>query len=214
MNLGLSASSWTLRSAVVASTALAALVLGAALAGGFVENDGSGGGDVEGTDAAGHGDAQEVVAGAADEIVEAGAFAAQDEDAVAGEVELVVVGGAALVEADDPDVLLLQFLEGADEVDDAGDAEVLGGAGAGFHGDGAQWRGAALGEDDAVDAGAIGDAQQRAEILRIFNAIESEEQAGAGDGSGAVKRSSMARAFLRADEGDDALVGRWCRQDA
>ena len=83
---------------------------GAALAGGFVENDCAGGGDVEGADAAGHGDAQQVVAGAADEIVEAGAFAAEDEDAVAGKVELVVVGRTAFVEADDPDVLLLQLL--------------------------------------------------------------------------------------------------------
>ena len=64
----------------------------AALAEGFVEHDRSGGGDVEGADAAGHGNAQQVVAGAADQIVEAGAFAAEDEDAVAGEVELVVVG--------------------------------------------------------------------------------------------------------------------------
>ncbi len=85
---------------------------GAALAGGFVEDDGSGGGDVEGTDAAGHGDAQQVVAGAADQVVEAGAFAAEDEDTVAGEVELVVVGGAAFVEADDPDVLLASALRG------------------------------------------------------------------------------------------------------
>ena len=96
--------------------------------------------------------------------------------------------------------------QGADEVDDAGDAEVLGGSGAGFHGDGAERRGAALGEDDAVDAGTIGYAEKRAEILRIFDAIEREEQArlrwiGRGeevfDGQG----------FLRADEGDDALVG-------
>ena len=53
---------------------------GAALAGGFVEDDGSCGGDVERTDAAGHGDAQQMVAGAADKIVQAGAFAAEDED--------------------------------------------------------------------------------------------------------------------------------------
>ena len=151
----------------------------AALAEGFVEDDGSGGGDVEGADAAGHGDAQQVVAGAADEVVEAGAFAAEDEDAVAGEVELVVVGLAALVETDDPDIALLEVFKSADEVDDAGDAEVLGCSGAGFYGDGAERGGAALGEDDAVDAGAVGYAEERAEILRVFNAVEGEEQAGA-----------------------------------
>ena len=54
----------------------------AALAEGFVEDHGSGGGDVEGADAAGHGNAEQVVAGAADQVVEAGALAAEDEDAV------------------------------------------------------------------------------------------------------------------------------------
>ena len=167
---------------------------GAALAGGLIEDDGAGGGDVERADAAGHGNAQQVVAGAADEIVEAGAFAAEDEDAVAGEVEAVVVGCAALVETDDPEVLPLQVFERADEVDDAGDAEMLGGAGAGFDGDGAQRGGAALGEDDAVDAGAIGHAQQRAEVLRIFDAVEGEEQARLrSDRRSGSKRSSMAR---------------------
>ena len=110
----------------------------AALAEGFKEDDRAGGGDVEGADAAAHGNAQQVVAGAADEVVEARALAAKDENAVAGEVELVVIGLAALVETDDPDVLFFQFFEGADEVDYAGDAQVFGCAGAGLDGDGAQ----------------------------------------------------------------------------
>jgi hypothetical protein len=149
----------------------------AALAEGFVEDDGSGGGDVERADAAGHGDAEQVVAGAADEVVEASAFASEDEHAVAGEVELVVVSGAALVESDGPYISLFEVFEGADEVDDAGDAEMLGSAGAGFDGDGAERGGAALGEDDAVYAGAVGYAEQSAKVLRVFDAVEGEEQA-------------------------------------
>ena len=43
----------------------------APLAGGFVENDGAGRGDIKRADASGHGDAQQMVAGAADKIVEA-----------------------------------------------------------------------------------------------------------------------------------------------
>ena len=148
-----------------------------------------------------------MVAGAADEVVETGAFAAEDEDAVAGEVELVVVGGSALVEANDPDVLLLQILERADEVDDAGDAEMLGGAGAGFHGDGAEGRGAAFGEDDAVDAGSVGDAEKRSEILWIFDAVEREKQARLRR-IGRGEEVFDGEQFLRTDEGDDALVGR------
>ena len=47
-----------------------------------------------------------MVAGAADKIVQSGAFAAKHQNAVASEVELVVVRGAALVESNDPDILL------------------------------------------------------------------------------------------------------------
>jgi hypothetical protein len=143
----------------------------AALAKGFKEDDRGGGGDIEGADASGHGNAQQVVTGAADEVVEARAFAAKDEDAVAGEVELVVVGRAALVETDDPEVLALEFFEGADEIDDTSDAQVFGCAGAGLDGGGTEWGGTALGENDAVDAGTVGDTQQSAEVLRIFDAV-------------------------------------------
>ncbi len=64
----------------------------AALAGSFVEHHGSGCGDIERTDAAGHGNPQQMIAGAAHQIVQPGALAAQHDDAIAGEVELVVVG--------------------------------------------------------------------------------------------------------------------------
>ena len=118
-----------------------------------------------------------MVAGSADKVVEAGTFPAQNEDAVAGEVELVVVGRAAFVETDDPDVLLLQLFKRADKVDDACDAKMFGSSGAGFDRDGAQRGRAALGKDNAIYPGAIGDAQQCAEILRIFDAIEREKKA-------------------------------------
>jgi hypothetical protein len=112
-----------------------------------------------------------VVAGAADQIVETGAFAAEYEDAVSAKVELVIVRSAAFIQADDPDVLLFQLLKSADQVDDASNAKVFGGTGAGFYGDRAERRSTALREDYAVDAGAIGNAQKSAEILRIFDAI-------------------------------------------
>ena len=121
---------------------------------------------------------EEMIAGAADEIVQACAFAAEDDDEIAGEIELVVGGGAAFVETDDPEITALEFFEGSNEVDDAGDAEMLGGSGTGFDGGGAEWSGAALGEEDAVDTRAIGDAKKSAEILRVFNAVEREEEAG------------------------------------
>jgi hypothetical protein len=52
-----------------------------------------------------------MVAGAADEIVEAGAFAAEDDDEIAGEIELIVCRRAAFVEADDPEVAALELFE-------------------------------------------------------------------------------------------------------
>ena len=137
-----------------------------ALAGRFVEDNGSSGGYVERTDTAGHGDAQQVIAGAAHKIVEAGTFAAEDEHAIASEIKLVVIGCAAFVEADDPQILPLEFFKSADEVDDTGDTEVLGGSGACFNGYRTERGGTALGEDDSVDAGTIGYAEESAEILR------------------------------------------------
>ncbi len=129
-----------------------------------------------------------MVAGAADEVVEAGSFAAQHQNAVAGEVEPVVVGSSAFIEADDPEILPFELFEGADEVDHAGDAEVFGGPGTGLDGDGAEGRGAALGEDHAIHAGAVGHTEQGAEILGIFDAIEGEEKACAGRKRPAVRR--------------------------
>ena len=178
----------------------------AALAEGFKEDDRCGGGDVEGADAATHGNAQQVVAGAANEIVEARAFAAEDENAVAGEVELVVVGRATLVETDDPDVLFFQLFEGADEIDDASNAQMLGRSGTGFDGGRAQGCGAALGEDDSVDSGSIGYAQQSAEVLRVFDTVESEKQAGRSGDCGSEEILNGEK-LLRADQGHYALVG-------
>ncbi len=181
---------------------------GAALAESLIEDDGAGCGNVEGADASGHGNAEEVVAGAADEVVEACALAAEDENAVAGEVEAVVVLGASFVETDGPDVAGFQVFKGANEVDDASDAEVFGGAGAGFDGGGRERGGTALGEDDAIDAGAVGDAKERAEVLRVLDAVESEEQACLSVCGGRREEEVLdGEEFLRMDEGDYALVG-------
>ncbi len=132
-----------------------------------------------------------MVAGAADEIVKACAFATENDDEIAGEIELVVVGRAAFIETDDPEIVALEIFKSADEVDDAGDAEMLGRAGAGFDGRGAEGSGTALGEEDAVDTGAIGNAKKSAEVLRVFDAVKGEDEA-----SGRVA-GSRARRDLR-----------------
>src|ERR1700756_2675183 len=91
-----------------ANCVFSAICLGAALTERFVKHDGACGRGVERTDSASHRDTQEMIAGAADEVVEAGALAAQDKYAVTGEIELVVVRLAAFVEADNPKPLALE----------------------------------------------------------------------------------------------------------
>jgi hypothetical protein len=103
----------------------------------------------------------------------------------------------------------LELFKGPDQVDDASDAEVLGGAGAGFNGDGAERGGAALGEDYAVYAGAVGYAEKRAEILWIFDAVECEKQT---RGAGFRGRIGFEEVFdgerlLRAHQSHNSLMG-------
>jgi len=149
-----------------------------------------------------------VIAGTADEIVQTSTFASEDEDAGPCEIELVVVGSAALVETDDPEIVLFELLEGAHEVDDADDAKMLGGSGAGFDGGGTERGGTALGEEDAVDARAVGDAQKGAEVLRVFDAVEGEKKAGSGRVPWRGREEVFeGEKFLWTDEGDDALMG-------
>ncbi len=86
---------------------------------------------------------------------------------------------------------------------------MLGCAGAGLHGDGAQRRGAALGEDDTVHSGAIGHAQQRAQVLRIFHAVERQHQPRCEPSCrGRREQVFDGQKLLRADQRDHALMRR------
>lgn len=178
----------------------------ATLARGFKEDDGACSGNVQRIDATGHGDAEQVIAGAANEIVQTGSFASEDNYRVGREVEAVVILGAALVEADDPEIVLFEGFQRTDEVDDACEAEVLGGSRGGFDGDSAEGGGAALGEKDAIDAGAFGGAEERAEVLGIFNAIEGEDETGGGAAARSREEVFEIEEVALADDGDDALV--------
>ena len=175
---------------------------GAALAGRFKEHDRAGGGDVERRHLAGHGNAEQVVAGAADQIVQAGAFASEDDYGVGREVVAVVILSAVLVEADDPEIVSLESFEGANKVDDPGEAQVLGGSGGGLDGNGREGRGPALGEEDPVDTGGFGGAEKGAEVLRVFDSVEGKDQARVGSGEEVLDAEEVALP----DDGDDALV--------
>jgi hypothetical protein len=88
---------------------------------------------------------------------------------------------------------------------------MLGRAGAGLDGNGAEGRGAALGENDAIHAGSVGDTQQSAEVLRIFDPVECEEESRCrGVGSGCVE-IFKSEEFLRANQCNNSLVrGCFC----
>ena len=61
---------------------------------------------------------------------------------------------------------------------------------------------------NAVDAGAIGNAEERAKVLRVFNAVEGEDEASGGFACGRAGREEVfeGEKFLRADERDYALM--------
>jgi RNA polymerase sigma-70 factor (ECF subfamily) len=149
-----------------------------------------------------------VVAGAADEIVQAGAFASQDKDRAGGEIVLFVVLDAALIQADNPQAALLQQFQGAHQIHHARQAEMFGGAGGGFDGHRAQRGGAALSEEDAIDPGAFSAAQQSAQILGVFHAVQSQDQARLGT----FQQVFGVQELALPDHGDDALVGGRPRQ--
>ena len=94
------------------------------------QGEGSGDGGVEALDLAGHGDADEDVAGVADEAVEAAAFAADDDaDGFVGELEVEQAGLGGAVEADAPDASVAEVVDGSGQVGDLGDGEVFEGSG-------------------------------------------------------------------------------------
>jgi hypothetical protein len=155
-----------------------------------------------------------VVAGASHQVVQASAFAAEDEDAVAGEVEAIVISFAPLIQADDPEILALEFFKGAHEVYDSSDAKMLCRAGARLYGHGTERRRPALGKYDAIHSRTIGNSQKRAKVLRVFNTVEGKHQPGLWSTSGRVSRLEQifnSKEFLRANEGNNSLVrGCFC----
>src|SRR6185312_14654831 len=61
----------------------------------------------------------------------------------------------------------------------------------------------ALGEDDSVDSGSVGGAEQGAEVLGVLNTVEGQPQAGGGAG----EKVFQIKEFASADDGDDSLMG-------
>jgi hypothetical protein len=172
------------------------------------EGQGSGDRGVEALDLAGHGDADEGVAGVADEAVEAGAFAADDDtDGLVGELEGEQAGVGGAVEADAPDAGVAELLDSPDEVGDLGDGEVLKGAGGGLDGDGGEGSAAVARDDQAVAAGGFGAAGEGAEVVGVLDTVEGEEEGGLATGEGDGQELGQLDRLDRGHDGEDALVG-------
>lgn len=97
--------------------------------------------------------------------------------------------------------------ESAHQIHHQGNAEVLGGAGAGLDRSRAQGRRTPLGENHSIDASPIGDSQQDSQILRILDPVQRQQQPGAAGGRQGLKEVLDGQEFLSPDHGDHTLVG-------
>jgi RNA polymerase sigma-70 factor (ECF subfamily) len=148
-----------------------------------------------------------VVAGALHQVVQAGAFAAQHQAAILAEVEVVVIGLASLIQADNPDILLLHRLQRAGKIDHLRHAHVLAGAGGGLGDHRRERRRAAFGQNHAVHARAIGRAQQSTQVVRVFHTIERQKKALAGRPGRKVQQVFQGEELALPQKSHDPLVG-------
>ena len=127
------------------------------------------------------------------------AFATEDEDSGCTEGDLVVILLAAFVEAIEPVALFLELVHLLADVADFDDGQVLDGAGGGFDDGFGDACGAAVGDEESIDAGGVSGANDGSEVVRIFDTVEEDEALGAGE----IVEGGV---FLGCSESDDALM--------
>ena len=144
-----------------------------------------------------------MVAGTADQIVQACAFSTEDNYHVGREVEAVVILCAALIEAYAPQAVFLQRFQRAHQIDDAGEAQMLGRARGGLDRNCAQGRGAALGDQNTIHSRSLGGAEQCAEVLGVFDTVQSKDETWLGP----FEEVFDVQEIAFADDRDYTLVG-------
>ena len=156
----------------------------AAGAGDFVEGDGRSDSRVEGLRGRSDRDRDDLVALVGDETRDALALGADDDaQRVAAEGQLRQLDLTVHVESDDEDVLFLELVDGARQVDDLGDLDAGGRTGGGLPRGGGHRSGTTFGDDDPVPAEGSRRAHDGAEVPRVRDAVE-------GNSSGASARSA------------------------
>ena len=91
-------------------------------------------------------------------------------------IERVVALGAALVESNRPDVLFLQVIERARDVDHPRHRQMLGGSSRSLDDRPGYARRAPIGNDGPVHSGAVGRAQQGPQVVRIFHSVQHQQE--------------------------------------
>ena len=161
----------------------------------------------EGIELAEHGDGHQEVALFAYQTAHAVALGADDDDGGTFQVGLIERSSAAHGGAVDPQTLFFQILEQGGQVGDPGDGQIGDGAGGGFTHHGGQTGGAALGDDDAVGARALGGADDRAQIVGIGQLVAHHDEGSLSLFAGGVEDVLHAGVLPHGGHGDDALVG-------
>jgi hypothetical protein len=127
---------------------------------------------------AGHRDLYHKIAALPHEPPQAAAFGPHHQRDRQRQVHLIVACRRVPCQADRPDPELLQFLDGAGDVDDVGNLHVRGGAGGGLAGGPAKRRRSSSLSNHAMRTGSVDAAENRAEVLRIFHPVEHDQERG------------------------------------
>ena len=177
-----------------------------ATAGDLVEHQRGGHRGIEARGGAPQRNPDQLITGAPGEQGEPRALGARDHDEGAIEISLVQAHGSLLGQADHPVALLLEGVEGAVEVDDPGDGEMLQGTGSHLgHGAG-EAGGAALGEHQTMGPEGFGTADDGTEVVGIGEAIHGHQQRRLPEIPTAIHQGGQIKGFSRGGLKDDALV--------
>lgn len=118
-----------------------------------------------------------------------------------GPIDPVVILGSTLIDAVDPIAALLEVFQGSVDVRDSRNRQVLESTRSSFGYRFGEADSAAFRDDDGVGACSVGGPDDRAEIVRVFDAIEDDHETGI---RGDVIEFGV---FRGRSESDNALVG-------
>ena len=142
--------------------------------------------------------------------MKARAFSAQHNAKIEIVILRVVGLRSPLIQAKNPDILRLQFLEAAGNISHPRNRQMLDGAGSRFRYRGRDADGAAFGNDYAIGPGAFRGAYNRAEVVRIFHSVQHKHKP--VPSSGPLEKIAHVGVLVLRDDRGHSLVGCTVRQ--